>query len=795
MAAGPAMTGFILAVIVFSLVPQVSIGGSIYSQLMYGKDFEVASVAPSLYIIEIHSEVEHLLLHAGSGESTTAIENEIAGKQSLYERDYQSWVTRITDAETSKYLVTSHTASTEYFKSYKQQLLPIIHAHRYADAEELLSHGDMARAFEAHRVATQLAAELVQSKVVTQEKAAKEKAGHQELGILAVTLLIIAASTALALTILRSITDRVRHLNEVATVELPQILNDVKRAAIAGEEIPEMPDIQEEGNDELAAAATAFNAVITTAVGLAADQSKLRRSTSQMFINLGRRNHKLLSRTLTYITQRESDERDPGTLQNLFRLDHLTTRMRRHAESLLVLAGSPPLRTWSRPVPVADVLRAALSEIETYDRVDVKELEPVEVRGASVSDLAHLLAELLENATAFSPPQTRVRVLGRIDSDGYTVVVVDEGIGMSPGELESANRLINGLDGTGLLNDSRMLGLGVVGRLAARHGFKVNLTASPVGGVVAWVTLPMSVLAPRRGAADSDLSGGISTAELMGSADNLPSRPSFTSRTVVTNRKEAGPAGPAPQFEESGHLPQQTGWACPPTYNGQPITANGTSAASPLTPAPLGRPGDDRPGSTPGTEPDPDIEAAAAAAARSAAADQDVSARSVAGENQHTPAPEYPQNPASALLNKTGGEVPGEPRAVTPAAPTGSFTLPPRAPEATPPVTGTVIIPPAPKISPVSGPITFRKPTPGPGEPTTLTRRVRGAQLPDTGDTLPAGPPGDASRPERSPQSVRGALQSFNAGRRTASKWLWQHQTGIWYRSTSPSTDKYQLSQ
>ena len=393
--------------------------------------------------------------------------------------------------------------------------------------------------------------------------------------------------------------------------------------------------------------------------------------------------------------------------------------MRRHAESLLVLAGSPPLRTWSRPVPVADVLRAALSEIN-YDRVDIKELEPVEVRGASVSDLAHLLAELLENATAFSPPQTRVRVLGRTDADGYTIVVVDEGIGMSPQELATGNGLINSSEETAFLGDSRMLGLGVVGRLAARHGFRVSLTASPVGGVVAWVTLPTSALAPRHAGADNDqVSGGAAglISQLAGEA--AASSPSVAGIPPVTLEPSSGASTGA----AAGAQRATNGQALPPS-------------ALPLRRAQVDEAEQARP--------TPTLGGAAAAAPESAPSAPGADSTDVAAEHTDDQAADR----------------------------TGSIKLPPRAPEVSA-ATGAVRLPSgqAPGRGPTAG-LPPQKTAGGPptkkaaGDGSPLKRRIRGAQLPDTGESVPpaAAPP----RADRTAQSVRGALQSFATGRRIA---------------------------
>jgi signal transduction histidine kinase len=728
MAAGPAATALILSGITAALVPGITVNGSAYKQIIAGKDFEATAGAPTLYIIEIDNDVQRLLNRGGKGTESDGLRADVTSREAAYERTYQQWVDALKDPAARNDLVTSHRAAQQYFDVYQGTFLPALKAGHYGDANRAVQ-GPMSSALSTHRTAAQSAAGRISAQVHAQESAASAQAIRQLLGVLGVTLLIVSASIALGITVLRSITDRVSRLTEVATVELPQVLEEVKRAALAGEEIPTLPDPGTDGGDELASAARAFNAVVATAVGLAADQSRMRRATSQMFVNLGRRNHKLLSRTLTYITQLESDERDPNTLQNLFRLDHLTTRMRRHAESLLVLAGSPPLRTWSRPVPVADVLRAALSEIETYDRVDIKELEPVEVRGASVSDLAHLLAELLENATAFSPPQTRVRVLGRTDAEGYTIVVVDEGIGMSAQELGVANELIGTSESSGLLGDSRMLGLGVVGRLAARHGFKVNLTASPVGGVVAWVALPTAALAPRRGAGDGETSAAPN--------DVVPSFPTSAAAAAAavaavtaaargSDRTDEATSDEAASDEATGAAAGAKGASNGRASEG--VAANtadavsGANGAQARTPGP----GSPRTGSAPSLPP-------TALPLRRATDQDDVRARTEASGSpvgRQLPAAAGPSGPAHATSSDADA-VPA------PAARNGSRPTPERS-------------------APRAG---------APGSGGGLKRRIRGAQMPDTGEDA-AGP--HAPPPERTAQSVRGALASFNAGRRSA---------------------------
>jgi hypothetical protein len=226
----------------------------------------------------------------------------------------------------------------------------------------------------------------------------------------------------------------------------------------------------------------------------------LRRNIADSFVNLGRRNQNLLSRQLDFITELERNETDPDALASLFRLDHLATRMRRNAESLLVLAGIDPPRKWAAPVRLNDVIRAALSEIEDYQRVTVVAVEPATVIGSAAAGLAHLLAELMENAVTFSAPDQTVEVRGRsLSEGGYMLAVIDQGLGMSPDELEAANRRLAGTESF-TIAPSKYLGHYVTGNLASRHGITVRLQSSAVGGLVggggitATIALPPALL-------------------------------------------------------------------------------------------------------------------------------------------------------------------------------------------------------------------------------------------------------------------------------------------------------------
>ena len=220
---------------------------------------------------------------------------------------------------------------------------------------------------------------------------------------------------------------------------------------------------------------------------------------SELLVNLARRNQSLLNRQLTVITDLELRERQPDVLEDLFRLDHLATRIRRNAESLLVLSGDEPARRWGNPVALGDVVRAAAAEVEDYRRVEVLVNDHIDIEGRAVADLAHLLAELIENATTFSPPSSQVQVrshLSAADRISTVLSVEDAGIGMSDDDLRSSNLLLAEAPEVDL-GRSTMLGFHVVARLASRYGIAVRLAPTPGGGVTAMVTLPDDLVSNR----------------------------------------------------------------------------------------------------------------------------------------------------------------------------------------------------------------------------------------------------------------------------------------------------------
>jgi signal transduction histidine kinase len=238
---------------------------------------------------------------------------------------------------------------------------------------------------------------------------------------------------------------------------------------------------------------------VALVASMAAAEAEQREAVSELLVNLARRNQSLLNRQLGLISVLEQRERQPDVLDDLFQLDHLATRIRRNAESLLVLSGDEPSRLWGRPVPLPEVVRAAAAEVEEYRRVDVQVNDHLEVVGRAVADVAHLLAELIENATTFSPPSRPVLVRSHLavgEPRGFVVSVEDVGIGMSDDELQRANEVLTDAPEVDLRR-STMLGFHVVARLAARYGITVSVAPTPGGGVTALVRLPGALVGER----------------------------------------------------------------------------------------------------------------------------------------------------------------------------------------------------------------------------------------------------------------------------------------------------------
>ncbi|WP_162177317.1 sensor histidine kinase, partial [Actinotalea ferrariae] len=309
---------------------------------------------------------------------------------------------------------------------------------------------------------------------------------------ISLTVLAVVISIATALTIARQIVEPLRRLTLAAGQVRDELPRLVEQVSVPGQG----PDlalarIPVTSRDEVGRLAEAFNEVNSTTIQVAQEQAALRGSIAEMFVNVARRDQVLLNRQLSFIDALERSEEDPATLADLFRLDHLATRMRRNAESLLVLAGIDTGRRLREPLPLSDVIRTASSEIEHYERIHLDlPVDPL-MLGHVALPAAHMLAELLENATVFSDPGTPVQVSTGIDETHVIVTVLDQGLGMTAAELQDANARIRTTSAGDVVGAQR-LGLFVVGRIAGRLGADVQLGLGPDGtGTLATVRVPV----------------------------------------------------------------------------------------------------------------------------------------------------------------------------------------------------------------------------------------------------------------------------------------------------------------
>jgi signal transduction histidine kinase len=449
---------------------------------------------------------------------------------------------------------------------------------------------DTAEAIEAtngqlddlHAVEVDLYADVI-ARADASRSEAESAANRFLLGGIAALLIALLAAVLLA----RRITRPLDHLTEAAdrlsTEQMPRLVEWLRNPSEdeVAFEMGALTPIEVESNDEIGKLANAFNDVQRVAGEVAAEQAALlRKGIGEMFVNLARRNQALLDRQIDFIDELERGEEDPDQLENLYRLDHLATRMRRNAESLLVLAGAEPPRRRGRPAPLANVVRAALAEVEDFGRIDLLSFDEILIASNVAADLAHLLSELMENATNFSPPETRVEVVGhRTKADGYVVSVTDHGIGMSAEQIQEANESLAKPPLVGLAL-SRSLGFIVVGRLAGRHGISVRMMASPSGGVTAVVTVPPNLV--------TDTPGGVPDSQVPAAVAAPVPGPS------------AAPSAP-PSFDEVA------GGLAPLSFAPAEAPSAPTAPAAPAAPAPVEAaptgPVARRTGSTPETDP------------------------------------------------------------------------------------------------------------------------------------------------------------------------------------------------
>ncbi len=350
-------------------------------------------------------------------------------------------------------------------------------------------YGDMTDAIaQVHGVEEALA-----SQAVDRAQVLRQRAIIAAIAVGGLILLVLVLSLLFTVFVGRSMVRPLRRLRagalEVAGIRLPETVRRMSESD--GESVPvEVEPIDVESSDEIGEVARAFDQVHREALRLAATEAALRGNVNAMFVNLSRRSQSLVERQIRLIDELEQGEQDSDRLSSLFQMDHLATRMRRNSENLLVLAGHESSRRWNQPVPLVDVLRAAISEIEQYERVMLNVQPGIAVRGPAVNDVVHLIAELAENATSFSSADTPVSVSGHLlGSGGVLLDITDEGVGMGGEEMAHANWR---LDNPPVVDVavSRRMGLFVVARLAARHGIRVRLRPANGNGLTALVWLP-----------------------------------------------------------------------------------------------------------------------------------------------------------------------------------------------------------------------------------------------------------------------------------------------------------------
>ncbi|HTZ25454.1 MAG TPA: nitrate- and nitrite sensing domain-containing protein [Streptosporangiaceae bacterium] len=415
---------------------------------------------------------------------------------------------------------------------------------------------------------------------------AKRRDLYQTAGLgLAAVLVSLVLSLWIAVRLTRQLRGLRDSALEMAYVRLPEVVQRLR----AGEnvDVSAQAPAAESGGDEISQVRAAFSTAQRTAVEAAVDEARVRRGINDVFRNLARRSQALLERQVALLDSLERRASEPDDLEGLFRIDHLTTRMRRHAESLIVLAGDSPNRAFRDAVPFVDVLRAATAEVEDYTRVKVVCRTPAALASRAVADVIHLLAEFVENATTFSPPNTEVRVTGDLVAKGLAVDIEDRGLGMDAEEFAAVNATLANpplFDPSG----SDRLGLFVAAQLARRHDIQVRLRPSDYGGVLAIVLIPPALVVPADGAA-----GRLSTPPREVTAPRPPVRevtPSAPPREVT-----APPAGGGEVTEPGRDVARPPAHARPVTVPPPAVVAPGGNGHHAVVSSPVAATAPDEP--------------------------------------------------------------------------------------------------------------------------------------------------------------------------------------------------------
>lgn len=483
---------------------RASVRGEQYRALKVAQDLRADTLPAPASVLSAWAEVNAMAVAASSPDgfnaaNRAALDGHLRAITSA-EQDFADamdrWAARSLSNPDAAALTSSGRAAGEaFFAAVRRSVLPAV---QRGDAEGVAA---AVRALEPsytrQQQAVQGALNWAEAEVVAREAETDDFIAKVSLFGGAGAALVALTTLLMSVRVRRSIVGPVRALAAQATAvaqrDLPAAVNAMTAMPADGE-VQFLHPFEVASTDELAELASSFNSMQRAAIELAAEQARTRRIVSDNLGHVARRNQELLSRALGHVMALERTERDPQTLDELFRIDHLATRMRRNAQSLLVLVDAEPDTQRGAAMQLDDVVRFALSGVENYGQVEVGELGSVAIGGHAALDVAHLLAELLENATSFSTASEPVAVVGRPARDGYHLAVVDHGSGLSADDLTVANAQLDEV--AALHRDSgRMLGFQVVARLARRHGIKVVLTTTPGGsGVTAVVRLPAGLV-------------------------------------------------------------------------------------------------------------------------------------------------------------------------------------------------------------------------------------------------------------------------------------------------------------
>jgi signal transduction histidine kinase len=565
-----------LAAVAYPTFETVKVNGPQYGKIRAAKDLEADILPPPGFGVEAFLDAG-LLIEAPNLQRRNQLATEIRRLHDEFTSTHTKWQADLAKNDAIRGAMSDASKrGEELFAAIQLRLVGP--SEQFFDADPIAASAarEQAKAtyakellplFESHKVAVNESVRLSLERQDSVEAETRSLVSSRLLLMAVATLSAFALIALVASTIARSIRKPIQALTDsarnTAEHELPETVARIQAGGSA--DTHEIRSAFADNTDEIGELARAFDSMHASSVRLAAEQARIRRNVADNLINIGRRSQGLLKRNLSQLTKMENDERDAVKLDQLFRLDHLTTRMRRNAESILVLAGSESPKVWAQPMPVEDMVRSALGQIEAYDRVELGHLDLARLRGNAIGDLSHLLAELLENATQFSPPKSRVTVFGKQRLDGYLLVISDDGVGMTAAEFERVNNVLNNpaeFD----TEATKVLGHIVVGRLALRHGVRVRVTESATTGVAAQILIPRNLIeddvpleAPGSwvGAADGLSSGPGTNLGSSGPATNLGESVDDSSGFVPSPDS----SGFVPSPDSSGFVPSPDSWS------------------------------------------------------------------------------------------------------------------------------------------------------------------------------------------------------------------------------------------